>query len=86
MKDSLIVEIKLKTLWPKVKLLIMSNFTFGHNVFKSRLLLLRRNASAGGNGLLTPFKLRYGFLEHCSTKTFVNATVARWFASFSQLE
>ena len=24
---------KLKTLWPKVKLLIMSNFTFGHNVF-----------------------------------------------------
>ena len=29
----------------------MSNFTFGHNVFKSRLLLLRRNASARGKGL-----------------------------------
>ena len=28
----------------------MSNFTFGHNVFKSRLLLLRQNASAGGKG------------------------------------
>ena len=28
-----------------------SNFTFGHNVFKSRLLLLRQNASAGGKGL-----------------------------------
>ena len=29
----------------------MSNFTFGHNVFKSRLLLLSQNVSAGGNGL-----------------------------------
>ena len=29
----------------------MSNFTFGHNVFNSRLLLLRQNASAGGKGL-----------------------------------
>ena len=29
----------------------MSNFTFDHNVFKSRLLLLRQNASAGGKGL-----------------------------------
>ena len=29
----------------------MSNFTFGHNVFKSCLLLLRQKASAGGKGL-----------------------------------
>ena len=29
----------------------MSNFTFDHNVFKSRLLLLRQNASAGGKVL-----------------------------------
>ena len=29
----------------------MSNLTFGHNVFKSRLLLLFQNASAGGKGL-----------------------------------
>ena len=28
----------------------MSNFTFGHNVFKSCLLILRQNASAGGKG------------------------------------
>ena len=34
-----------------VTLLIMSNSSFGHNVFKSRLLLLRQNASAGGKGL-----------------------------------
>ena len=30
----------------------MSNFTFGQNVFKSRLLILRQNASAGGKGLI----------------------------------
>ena len=30
----------------------MSNFTFGHNVFKSRLLFLRQNTSAGGKGLI----------------------------------
>ena len=29
----------------------MSNFTFGHIVFKSRLLLLRQNASAAGKWL-----------------------------------
>ena len=29
----------------------MSNFTFGHKVFKNRLLLLCQNASAGGKGL-----------------------------------
>ena len=29
----------------------MSNFTFCHNVFKSRLLLLRQNVSAGWKGL-----------------------------------
>ena len=30
----------------------MSNFTFGHNVFESRLLLFRQNASARGKGLM----------------------------------
>ena len=30
----------------------MSNFTFGHNVFKSCQLLFRQNASAGGKGLI----------------------------------
>ena len=29
----------------------MSNFNFGHNVFKSRLLLLRQYAAAGRKGL-----------------------------------
>ena len=34
----------------------MSNFTFGHIVFKSRLLLLRQIASAGGKGLDKSFE------------------------------
>ena len=35
-------------MWPNEKyLLIVSNFTFGHNVVKSRLLLLRQIVSAG---------------------------------------
>ena len=31
----------------------MSNFAFGQKVFKSRLLLLCQNASAGGQGVYT---------------------------------
>ena len=34
---------------------MMSNFMFGHNVFKSRLPLLHQNASAGWKGLRTNF-------------------------------
>ena len=35
--------IELKTLWEKEKLLVTSNFSFSHNVFKSCLLLMRQN-------------------------------------------
>ena len=35
----------------KEKLLINSNVTFGHNVFKNQLMLLRQNASADWKGL-----------------------------------
>ena len=52
---SLIVGIsynkKLKTLWQKKKLLVLSNFSFWHDVFKSRLLQMRENAPLGGKGL-----------------------------------
>ena len=51
----------MKTLWPKQKLLIMSNFTFGHNVFKSRLLLLRQNAEKVGKG----FNIHLILDSHC---------------------
>ena len=33
-----IIKIELKVLWQKEKLLMMSNFSFCHNVFKSRLM------------------------------------------------
>ena len=32
-------------------MLMMSNFTLGYNVYKSRLLQMHQNASAGGKGL-----------------------------------
>ena len=35
--------IKKKTVWEKEKLLVTSNFSFSHNVFKSWLLLMRQN-------------------------------------------
>ena len=44
--------------WPKEKLLIMSNFTFAM-LFKSRLLHLRQNASAGGKGLTMLIRISF---------------------------
>ena len=46
--------IELKTLWEKEKLLVTSNFSFSHNVFKSCLLLMRQNEYQWSKGL-TPF-------------------------------
>ena len=42
-------DLKWKTLWQKEKLLIMSNFFFCYNVFKSRLL---QKVSVWGKGLI----------------------------------
>ena len=47
----------------KEKLLIKSNFIFGYNVFKSHLLLLLQNASAGGKGLIKKTILR-NIIQH----------------------
>ena len=41
---------ELKTLWQKKKLLVLSNFYFCHNDFKSHLLQMRHNASASAGG------------------------------------
>ena len=38
-------------LWEKEKLLVMSNFSFSHNVFKSRLLLICQNEYLWRKGL-----------------------------------
>ena len=43
--------IEQKTLWEKEKLLIMSNFSFSHKVFKSCLVLMRQNEYLWSKGL-----------------------------------
>ena len=43
--------IELKTLWKKEKLLVMSNFSFSHYVFKSCQLLMRQNECLWSKGL-----------------------------------
>ena len=40
-----------KTLWEKEKLLVTSNFSFSYNVFKSCLLLMRKNKYLWSKGL-----------------------------------
>ena len=39
--------------WEKEKLLVTSNFSFSHNVFKSCLLLMRQNEYMWNKGLNT---------------------------------
>ena len=59
----------------------MSNFTFGHNVFKSCLLLLLQNASAGGKGL-SCFWLCTSKNRLCSGRRYITIpgiSRVRWF-------
>ena len=42
---------ELKTLWQREKLLVLSNFSFCHDVFKSRQMQGRQKASICGKGL-----------------------------------
>ena len=49
-----------KTLWEKEKLLIMSNFSFSHSVFKGLILQTRKNQGLFGKGLTS---LKIVFLE-----------------------
>ena len=43
--------IEKKTLWEKDKLLVTSNFSFSHNVFKSCLLFMHQNEYLWSKGL-----------------------------------
>ena len=45
--EGILTNKKLKTLWQKEKLLVLSNSSFCHDVFKSSLLKMRQNASIG---------------------------------------
>ena len=40
-----------KTLWEKEKLLVTSNFSFSHSVFKKHVLETRKNQGLFGKGL-----------------------------------
>ena len=42
---------RLKTLWEKEKLLVTSNFSFSHSVFKRLVLQTRKNQGLFGKGL-----------------------------------
>ena len=41
-----------KTLWEKEKLLVTSNFSFSHSVFKRLVLQTRKNQGLFGKGLI----------------------------------
>ena len=48
-----------KTLWEKEKLLVTSNFSFSHSVFKRHLLQTRKNQGLFGKGLTLSHKTNY---------------------------
>ena len=51
-----------KTLWKKKILLVMSNFSFSHSVFKRLVLQTRKNQGLFGKGL----KIRFGFHQRAT--------------------
>ena len=56
-----------KTLWEKEKLLVTSNFSFSHSVFKRIVLHTRKNQGLYGKGLSIPEKIvQIGINLHCS--------------------
>ena len=52
----------LKTLLEKEKLLVMSNFSFSHSIFKRLLLQTRKNQGLFGKVLNGPEELFYGYI------------------------
>ena len=57
-----------KTLWAKEKLVVTSNFSFSHSVFKRLILQTRKNKSLFGKGLIL-----------CQTRTFFDFSEMRAF-------
>ena len=49
---------RLKTLWEKEKLLVMSNFSFSHSVFKRLVLQTLKNQGLFGKGLMSIYIVR----------------------------
>ena len=67
--------IELKTLWEKEKLLVTSNFSFSHNVFKSCQLLMCQNEYLWSKGLNMVGK--YGLLSSAESLFVANQRVCR---------
>ena len=56
-----------KTLWEKEKLLIMSNFSFSHGVFKRFVIQTRKNLGLFGKGLIKQPNLEWTKVKTIST-------------------
>ena len=65
----------LKTLWEKEKLLVTSNFSFSHSVFRRLVLQTRKNQGLFGKGLTTlkkePFENIVGKGENAGNQYFL---------------
>ena len=59
-----------KTLWEKVKLLVTSNFTFSHSVFKRLVMQTRKNQGLFGKGLNIKESIPYILLTLYTTTNF----------------
>ena len=60
-----------KTLLEKEKLLVKSNFSFSHRVFKRLVLQTRKNQDLFGKGL-KPFITQFQVLDNLRKRPFVN--------------
>ena len=64
-----------KTLWEKEKLLVTSNFSFSHSVFKRLILQTHKNQGLFGKGLTnlyrTPFENIVGKAENADKQHFL---------------
>ena len=59
-----------KTLWVKEKLLVTSNFSFSHSVFKRLVSQGRQKVSLSGNGLIFQLEEETGRKEYIERQNF----------------
>ena len=71
-----------KTLWEKEKLLVTSNFSFSHSVFKRHILYTRKNQDLFGKGLrqaMTTYRTKYVFGPCLAASVKWNTFFQGWF-------
>ena len=64
-----------KTLWEKEKLLVMSNFSFSHNVFKRLVLQTRKSKGLFGKELIVKTEGEKKERKLCISLTFFNLCI-----------